>query len=187
MWTKLLLLLIPIGLREVCHFRFAAARGGRVVGGSSSVLVWNVCHLLLMALAVWDVIHARLWLGGWPGLLLVWTGAALRIWAYRTLRQWYAVRIVLRADQPLVTSGPYGFFRHPLHMGLVLEMTGCFAMHGTWLKACVLAVAVATLIVRNLQEDRALAAHFGGAFAAWRTRAWDVVDLLPRLLRRGRH
>jgi protein-S-isoprenylcysteine O-methyltransferase Ste14 len=144
------------------------------------VLVWNVCHLALLALAVADVVQGALWLGGWPGLALVWTGACLRVWAYAELRQWYAVRIVLRSDQPLVTSGP---IRHPLHMGLVLEMAGFFAMHASWPKGLLLVIAAATLIARNLQEDRALAAHFGGAFTAWR--AWDVVDLLPRRAERG--
>jgi len=151
-----------------------------VFGGSGSVLVWNACHLALLALAVVDVVQGRLWLGGWPGMAVVWAGAALRVWAYAELRQWYAVRIVLRSDQPLITSGPYRWFRHPLHMGLVIEMAGCFAMHASWPKAALLLVAVATLVARNLQEDRALAAHFGPAFADWRTHAWDVVDLLPR-------
>jgi protein-S-isoprenylcysteine O-methyltransferase Ste14 len=37
------------------------------------------------------------------------------------------------------------------------------------------------LIRRNLDEERALEDFFGAAYRVYRRRAWDLVDLLPRV------
>lgn len=178
------LLLAPVALGDLWIVTGRRAHGGKTFGGGASAVLWQLCYTSLLAWAVYAVVVGSLWLNGYVGLVLLWSGALLRVLAHRQLGRWYAVRIVLRDEQELVTSGPYRLLRHPLHLGLLVEMTGFLLFQPTWLPALPLLLAVVTLIGRNLREDRALAAHFGPRFRAYCARAWDVVDLLPGTLPR---
>jgi hypothetical protein len=52
------------------------------------------------------------------GLLLVIAGAALFVWARRSLRQAYSGHISVTTQQPLVQRGPYRLIRHPAYAGI---------------------------------------------------------------------
>ena len=180
-----ILVLLPLLLREAVHVRHARpSSGGRIVGGVTSAWIWNLCHLGTLALALWSVWHSNTWLAGVPGMATLWGGTLLRILAYRELGRRYTVRIVVRPDFELVRSGPYRFLRHPLHLGLVTEITGLLLIAPSWWSGALLVAASATLLVRNAHEEAALATLLGSQYQDYARGTFDPIDLVPATLRR---
>ncbi|KII92132.1 hypothetical protein PLICRDRAFT_172269 [Plicaturopsis crispa FD-325 SS-3] len=69
------------------------------------------------------------------GCLLVVSGIFVRLQAYRALGKHFTFELSIRQDHKLVTSGPYGFVRHPSYTGLFMAYVGelCCQAKGSWL------------------------------------------------------
>jgi protein-S-isoprenylcysteine O-methyltransferase Ste14 len=182
-WVHLAAILAPLAIREAVHWRSAPRRpsvpAAERHGGAVSATCWNVVFLALLAIAVVAAVEGDLWHGGSLGLPWLWAGSLLRVWSYRALGDHYSVTIVVRRDHELVRSGPYRWLRHPLHLGLNVEMLGLVLMRPQLLTFGLLAIALLVLFARNRVEERALVHAFGDDYRRYRDRSWDVLDLLP--------
>jgi protein-S-isoprenylcysteine O-methyltransferase Ste14 len=58
------------------------------------------------------------------GVVVIWVGLALRVWAVLTLGRSFSTFIQVDADQAVVTRGPYRWVRHPSYTGLLLIALG---------------------------------------------------------------
>src|SRR5918995_985672 len=58
------------------------------------------------------------------GVVVIWVGLALRVWAVLTLGRSFSTFIQVDADQAVVTHGPYRWVRHPSYTGLLLIALG---------------------------------------------------------------
>lgn len=175
-----LAILAAFAAREAFHL--AVMRGrlrGSASGGRLSVYAWNACYFALLGLVAYRLTRGPLGPAGWAGYGVLWAGILFRTAALLALRRFYSVFIVLTDGHRLITAGPYRLFRHPLHLGLVVEMAGLAMMAGTPWAAGPVAVAAAVLVGRNVVEERALVARFGDAYRAYAASAVDVIDLLP--------
>ena len=102
------------------------------------------------------------------GGALALAGAALFVWAYRTLGRSFTMLPEPLPDGELVTGGPYRLCRHPAYGAGLLVVVG-FSL-ATSLPALGLSVALGALWWRkSLSEERRLAARFP-AYAAYRGR-----------------
>jgi methyltransferase len=143
------------------NLAWAMARGGREAGFSHyPVMVF--LHTGLLAGCLLEV-----WLGdrpflpglGWPMVAVVLASQALRWWCIRTLGPQWNTRVVVVPDLPLVSGGPYRFFRHPNYVAVVAEGAALPLVHSAWITALVFTVANAVLLtVRIRIENRALVA-----------------------------
>lgn len=118
----------------------------------------------------------------WCGAPLMAAGALLHHWGARHLGANLTLSISTRPDHQLVTSGPFGWVRHPLYLGGAVESIGvvllladgavAFAALGFW---CLVAL-------RTSKEDAILLATFGDDYRAYHARvpAW-----LPRPIGRS--
>jgi protein-S-isoprenylcysteine O-methyltransferase Ste14 len=187
MWSQLLMIVAPLAGREVVHWRAVprptTTADGKLRGGYASAACWNVTYLALLAWAVLGVFAQELWHGGAVGIPLLWLGSLLRAWAYRALGKHYTVTVFLRSDHALVQSGPYRWLRHPLHLGLNVEMLGLALMRPGVATLCFVCVCLVVLLLRNRHEERALVDALGDSYRQYRHQAWDVIDLLPVRLR----
>ncbi|HET9234635.1 MAG TPA: isoprenylcysteine carboxylmethyltransferase family protein [Candidatus Eisenbacteria bacterium] len=187
MLLAILLLLAPLGLRELVHWRCvprsSTSGSGKTVGGHLTAGTWNALYVVLLSLALYGAIERALWEGWIIGLPLLWSGALLRAWAYRALGRHYTVTIFVREDHTLVTSGPYRWLRHPLHLGLNLEMLGLALVGLSTLSLGLAGLGILVLFLRNRIEERALVEGLGESYRGYREHAWDVIDLLPARLR----
>jgi protein-S-isoprenylcysteine O-methyltransferase Ste14 len=84
-------------------------------------------------------------------------GALLSLWPLWYLRRSFSVEPEARE---LVTSGPYGWARHPIYAVYLVINGGILLSHFTVPLAAVLAGWLALLLVRVRYEERVLAATF---------------------------
>lgn len=148
--------------------------------GRDSIVLWYLAYLVILMLALSHAWSTPWSAQAWWGYALWWGGCGLRLAALRAIGGYYDYLIVVRENHRLVDTGPYRRLRHPLHLGLHLEMAGLAVIGESALAWVALALSLIALLRRNLQEERALEAHFGAPYRAYRRATWDVVDLLPR-------
>jgi hypothetical protein len=67
------------------------------------------------------------------GVVVIWAGLAVRIWAVLTLAGSFSTFIQVNTDQTVVTRGPYRWVRHPSYTGLLLIALGFGLSAGNWL------------------------------------------------------
>ena len=97
--------------------------------GSRTLIVLSLWSGVLVAfLTAWTVPAAQIPGSGWPvllgGLVLMWCGMALRIWAVRTLGPQFRTVVMIQDDHRLITTGPYQLLRHPSYAGSLLTLAG---------------------------------------------------------------
>jgi protein-S-isoprenylcysteine O-methyltransferase Ste14 len=99
------------------------------------------------------------------GLVVMWAGLALRVWAVAVLGASFRTTVEVDAGQPVVDSGPYRWVRHPSYTGVVVMMAGLALIDGTWLAlAILLVVPTAVLIRRILIEEAVMTEVLGRAY-----------------------
>jgi protein-S-isoprenylcysteine O-methyltransferase len=71
-------------------------------------------------------------------------------------------------DQPVVSTGPYRFVRHPGYLGIALVLAGIAATYGNWLSLAALALIPPIGIIYRIHvEEAALSAALGGAYTLY--------------------
>jgi methyltransferase len=95
----------------------------------------------------------------WPMIALVVAANALRWWCIVTLGPQWSARVIVVPGVPLVTAGPYRWFRHPNYVAVIVEGAALPLAGSAWITACAFtALNAALLTVRVRCESRALAA-----------------------------
>jgi protein-S-isoprenylcysteine O-methyltransferase Ste14 len=179
-------LLLTLVLRQVMESALRRdAPSRKPPAGKASIVFWYLAYFMILVLAVSRVWSIPLMSQPWWGYAVLWSGIVLRLVSLREIGVYYHSLILIRDEHRLVDTGPYGWLRHPLHLGLHLEMVGLALLADAALGWIALGLSLIVLMQRNLQEERAMENFFGAAYHAYRCRAWDVIDLLPRL-QRGR-
>jgi protein-S-isoprenylcysteine O-methyltransferase Ste14 len=107
-----------------------------------------------------QVIYLR-WSPGhvaWPtaGLVLVTLAAALSFVSLLTMGRLFGVRPALRG---LVTSGPYGFVRHPIYFSYILADIGYNLQEWNFVTLLLVLVGWMSLVYRIHAEERVLSQH----------------------------
>ncbi len=102
------------------------------------------------------------------GIVVFSAGEALRVWARATLGRYFTYAVMTSRDQPVITSGPYRFVRHPSYTGVLLIALGVGLAFANWLGLAAIAVAtLAGLRYRIHVEERALLEDLGERYAAF--------------------
>jgi protein-S-isoprenylcysteine O-methyltransferase Ste14 len=101
----------------------------------------------------------------WCGIALMIAGAALRRMCFRALGESFTGEVRVRADQRVVTTGPYRWVRHPGYSAGILMAIGVGIALGTWLGALISAVlTVIGYAYRISVEERALVNGLGDSY-----------------------
>jgi protein-S-isoprenylcysteine O-methyltransferase Ste14 len=140
-----------------------ADRGSRpVIGVAAAIglLLGLGAAQVVPGLAVGDRVVAA-----WCALVLLWVAMALRFWSVQTLGRYFTLTVQTSPDQPVVTTGPYRYVRHPAYSALLIAVVAGGLLIGNWASMVVLLAAVgAGLAYRISVEEQALARDIGGAY-----------------------
>jgi protein-S-isoprenylcysteine O-methyltransferase Ste14 len=113
------------------------------------------------------------------GLAFSWAGIGLRLWSEATLGRYFTFSVMTSADQPVITTGPYGFVRHPSYLGLLLIFTGIGLMFANWLSlAALVLIPLAGLIYRIRVEEAALSQALGEIYTDYAARRKRLIPML---------
>ena len=98
------------------------------------------------------------------GLILIWMGIGLAIWARDHLAEYWSARITIKEDHELIRTGPYARLRHPIYSGIILAAIGSAVVIDQW--RCVLGVCLILTgyCIKARKEETMLTQQFGEAF-----------------------
>jgi len=81
----------------------------------------------------------------------------LRVWVVHTLGRFWTTRIITVPGMPLVTGGPYRYFRHPNYVVVIGEIAALPLAFGQWTLAIMFSLLNMILLRYRISvEDRAL-------------------------------
>jgi len=113
------------------------------------------------------------------GLVVMWAGMALRLWAVQVLGRFFRITVVVQDEHRLVDEGPYRLLRHPGYAGGLLTMLGIGLAMGNWLSLLVMmAVVLLGYAYRIRVEEQALKARFGESYERYAATRWRLVPFL---------
>ena len=102
------------------------------------------------------------------GVVVIWVGLALRVWAVLTLGRSFSTFIQVDADQAVVTRGPYRWVRHPSSTGLLLIALGFGLGVGNWLSLAICAlIPLVGLLPRIAVEEAELVRVLGDQYRSY--------------------
>lgn len=91
------------------------------------------------------------------GLVILGFAKALKMWAIGTLGVRWTFRVLVLADAPLITRGPYAWIRHPNYVAVVGEIAGMACLVWAPVAGLLALGGFGALLVRRIAvEDRAL-------------------------------
>jgi protein-S-isoprenylcysteine O-methyltransferase Ste14 len=113
------------------------------------------------------------------GIVLMWLGIGLRLWAFRTLGKFFTFRVMTSEDQPVVSGGPYRVLRHPSYAGALLALIGIGVANGNWYSfAAIVLIPAVGMINRIRVEERALHADLGERYTEFAARRKRLVPFV---------
>jgi protein-S-isoprenylcysteine O-methyltransferase Ste14 len=102
------------------------------------------------------------------GVVVMWLGLALRVWAIAALGRSFRTTVEVDADQAVVAGGPYRWVRHPSYTGLLLILAGLGLAAGNWLAlAACIALPLPAVVHRIHVEEAELERTLGDAYRSY--------------------
>ena len=127
-------------------------RGGAARDRATRVLI-GVTLGAAIALAV--VTASRSTAPRIAGLIVMWLGLAIRVWAIAALGRAFRTTVEVEPGQAVVSPGPYRWVRHPSYSGLLLIAIGCGLAAGNWLALTVCAVLPLPALLWRIHVEEA--------------------------------
>jgi protein-S-isoprenylcysteine O-methyltransferase Ste14 len=110
------------------------------------------------------------------GLVIIWLGLAVRVWAIRTLGAAFRTTVEVDQGQPVVTEGPYRWVRHPSYTGLLLITVGFGIAFASWLFLVLCAVLPSLAQLRRIKvEESELVRVLGEPYRAYSARTKRLI------------
>jgi protein-S-isoprenylcysteine O-methyltransferase Ste14 len=110
------------------------------------------------------------------GLIVMWLGLALRVWAIAALGRAFRTTVEVDPGQAVVATGPYRWVRHPSYSGLLLIVTGCGLAAGNWLALAVCAVLPLPALLRRIHvEEAELTRVLGDRYRAYQAQTKRLI------------
>jgi protein-S-isoprenylcysteine O-methyltransferase Ste14 len=110
------------------------------------------------------------------GLVIMWLGLAVRVWAIATLGKDFRTTVEVDPGQAVVSSGPYARIRHPSYAGLLMILGGFGLALGNWRSLCICAlVPLPGLLLRIRVEEAEMTRVLGAAYRDYQKRTKRLI------------
>jgi protein-S-isoprenylcysteine O-methyltransferase Ste14 len=151
----------------------------------STHLIGAAFGLALFALLVAPLLN-RLKIGrlrseplAWSGIMAMFLGLALRIWASRVLGAFYTRTLRTSTQQHLIAKGPYRLVRHPGYLAALLMWLGAGFATANWIALVSCAIPMmGAYWYRIRAEEAMLADAFPQEYPNYASRTWRLVPFL---------
>jgi len=112
------------------------------------------------------------------GMLVEVAGLFLGVLAIFTMRVGnFRITPLVKTGGQLVTSGIYGYIRHPMYLAQVVLIAPLVVDYFSWVRLGVILLLCVDLLVKIQFEEKLLIAHFEG-YAAYRKKTWKVLPFI---------
>jgi len=98
------------------------------------------------------------------GVVCIWAGIGLAVWARYHLAEYWSARVTIKEDHKLIRTGPYTHLRHPIYSGLVLATIGTALVIDRWRCVIGFCLVLAGYCLKARKEEAMLHQQFGEAF-----------------------
>ena len=137
----------------------------RAVFGSS-LWVAIIAYSVSPGSMAWSAVAVADWLR-WGGLGLGLLACGLLYWTLHHLGTNFTDTVTTRAEATLVTSGPYGWVRHPFYVTVLLLLLSASLITANWLIGLLSFSIFAFFVLRVPLEEQKLAERFGEEYRAY--------------------
>jgi methyltransferase len=160
--TPYLLLILAVSAERLAelavskrNLAWSKARGGREYGFAHYPALVAL-HVGLLVGCVVEAAHRPFLPAlGWTMFVLVVLSQALRWWCIATLGPRWNTRVIVVPGLPLVTAGPYRWFKHPNYVAVVVEGFALPLVHTAWITALMFTVLNAALLTIRIRCENA--------------------------------
>ena len=127
-------------------------------------------------LGVFLVPHSALLTGA--SVILVVVGLGIAILARRTLAGNWSSVVDVKVDHELITTGIYGYMRHPIYTGVLLMGLGTVMVIGTMSMFLFFLAMVSFFWFKAKQEEDLLTKHFPKEYPAYKNRTKALIPFV---------
>ena len=165
---------------EITHHR---KRGGVVIA-PWTLIAMGVVHFSFYVGGLAELLFLNRLIHGTvviAGILIFLAGFLLRKWVIHSLGELWSVHIEIRAEHPLVTTGPYAFCRHPNYLAILLELMGyCLTANAYFTLIVSLLAYSPVLFLRIRLEESEMIRKFGNSYLLYRKKTPALVPFVGR-------
>jgi protein-S-isoprenylcysteine O-methyltransferase Ste14 len=131
---------------------------GKTTSDSMTCQIYGLGQALTILTALW---LPSIWrmpnVAHFLGLSIFMLGVCYRLWAIRTLGQFYSHRVRIVDQHQIVFAGPYRFTRHPAYAGMIIANAGISIYYFNWVTICVfLFMLLPAILLRIVVEEKTL-------------------------------
>lgn len=170
-FPQLFILLTVIWLAEIVLFR------PRVAQGHEDSSFYSILSSILISISLTSFLNyfdffnikihplsiSRI------GLILYAVGLFIRLWSRIELGKYFSHHVTVKSDQPLISSGPYRIFRHPLYIGLFLLTVSVSIYLYNYAGFIISAVLMITALGKRVKkEEEDMERTIGQRYVEWK-------------------
>ena len=170
-----------VDIRTLKRFRTGIQRQDK---GSHVVLLCLVAFgillgmLLALKFPVTAITSASIFLF-WLGILLIYAGIALRLYAIIVLGAYFTTTVAVATEQTVIEAGPYRLIRHPSYTGFLITLLGFGLSLTNWLSLLVImGCALIGLSYRIHVEEHVLKEHLGQRYQEYMQRTKRLIPFV---------
>ncbi len=131
---------VTVDIRTFKRLRAGARRQDK---GSHVVLLCLIMFGLLLGVLLAFEVPATAIIGAsdilfWLGILLMYAGIALRLYAITVLGVFFTTTVAVAPEQTVIETGPYRLIRHPSYTGILLILLGFGLSFTNWLSLLII-------------------------------------------------
>jgi protein-S-isoprenylcysteine O-methyltransferase Ste14 len=172
---------VSVDIRTLKRLR---AGGQRQDKGSRVVLLCLIVFGLLVGVLLASkvpgtaIVSASVFLF-WLGILLMYAGIALRLYAIIVLGTFFTTTVAVAAEQTVIEAGPYRLVRHPSYTGFLITLLGFGLSLTNWLSLLVImGCALIGLSYRIHVEEHVLQEHLGQRYQEYMRRTKRLIPFV---------
>lgn len=115
----------------------------------------------------------------WVGFIAFWFGIILRLWAIKTLGNYFKTVVLIQKNHKLIQKGPYTYIRHPSYTGAILTLMGYGLMLGNYLSLfCCVVLPLLGYLKRIQVEEQVLEQRFKQDFLEYKAKTKRLIPIL---------